>query len=291
MTIVDPRTKPATSDLRVTPARGDIAAAHLRGVVEAMRFVDGTQMQIGIGRTALRNAPSDTARRDSELLFGERFIVYESVNGWAWGQAPCDSYVGYVRADALCTPEPAPTHRVTALGTPVLYAPDIKSAARDMLPMNAQICVRESAGHYARIGESAFVYARHLAALDTPAPDWVAVAQRFIGVPYVWGGKTSAGLDCSGLIQLALQAAGTNPPRDADMQEAAIGTAVDCDARFANLQRGDLVFWDGHVGVMVDADMLLHANAFHMEVACEPLAQAAARIAQTAGPVTSIKRL
>ncbi len=127
-----------------------------------------------------------------------------------------------------------------------------------------------------------FVARRHLAAPDVRQPDFVAVAERLLGTPYVWGGKTHAGCDCSGLIQTALQAAGIAAPRDTDMMEAALGSPVSQ----TDLKRGDLIFWKGHMGVMRDAATLLHANAFHMEVASEPLADTIARIAQTAGPVT-----
>jgi cell wall-associated NlpC family hydrolase len=274
------------ADKRLTPARSDLAAAHLKGSVEAARYCDGEQFSIGVGRASLRASASADAPQDSELLFGESFTVYDRQDGWAWGQAQKDSYVGYVRDAALAPPLTANAH-VTALMTPVFTAADLKSPVLDLLPLNARIARAAPNGDYHRIGPGRFVHFRHLAPLAECASDFVAVAQRFLGVPYVWGGKTFAGLDCSGLIQTSLHAAGIACPRDTDMQEQALGTKVGD----APLQRGDLVFWKGHVGMMLDNASLLHANAFHMQVALEPLAEAMMRIEKVAGAVTSIKRL
>ena len=271
------------ADRRVTPARSDLAAAHLKGQVDAPRFSEGEKFSVRAGRAALRVRPSDDAAQDSELLFGESFTVYDRAHGWAWGQAAGDLYVGYIKEDCLAAPFAAQA-RVSALMAPVFAHPDLKTPVRDLLPLNAQVPIRNRDGDYADIG-SGFVHHRHLAAENET--DFAAVAQRFVGVPYVWGGKTAAGLDCSGLIQTSLQAVGKAAPRDTDMMEQALGEKVS----LADVRRGDLVFWKGHMGVMLDAQMFLHANAFHMQVAIEPLDDAVARIRQIAGPVTSIKRL
>jgi hypothetical protein len=271
------------ADKRVTLARPDLAAAHLRTKVQATRFVEGYLMDIVKGRASLRAAPSDEAAQDSELLFGEQVTVYEDKDGWAWVQANADLYVGYVRADSLGATM-AGALRVSALMAPVFLQANLKTPVRDMLPMNAIVPVLGRDGDYVNIG-TGFVHQRHLA--PEAEKDFVAVAERFLGVPYVWGGKTAAGLDCSGLIQTALQALGKAAPRDTDMMEKTLGEAV----AIANARRGDLIFWKGHMGMMLDETRLLHANAFHMAVAIEPLAEAVARIEKVAGPVTSIKRL
>jgi len=267
------------------PARPDLAAAHLKGQVQAANFVEGRTMTIARGRAALRHAPSLEAIQDDELLFGEPFKVYEFKDGWAWGQSAVDGYVGYLHT-IVCGDPIEPTHRVTALTTPVLAGPDIKRATRDLLPLNARVKDLERTKGFARIAPDGFVFAGHIAPLDVLASDWVATAERFVGTAYVWGGKTHAGLDCSGLVQTALAAAGIAAPRDTDQQEA-LGSAVP----LAERRRGDLVFWNGHVGIMLDAVRLLHANAFHMQVEIEPLDDAIARIAAVAGPVTTVKRL
>jgi len=271
------------ADRRVTPARADLAASHLKGAVDAPRFADGEKFSIAAGRASLRVRPSDDAAQDSELLFGEVFTVYDRAQGWAWGQAANDLYVGYVKEEALSAPF-AVQAKVTALLAPVFPAPDLKTPVRDLLPMNAAVPVSGRNGDYVQIGTDRYLHQRHLAAAER---DFVAVAEHFLGVPYVWGGKTAAGLDCSGLIQTALQATGKAAPRDTDMMEKALGDAVP----FSGARRGDLVFWKGHMGVMLDESRLLHANAFHMMVAIELLADTIARIENVAGAVTSIKRL
>jgi hypothetical protein len=270
------------ADKRVTPARPDLAAAHLKTKVQASRFVEGWTSNIAKGRVSLRNAPSADAPQDSELLFGETVTVYENKDGWAWVQAITDLYVGYIRADSLGDTM-AGTLRVSALMAPAFSAADLKTPVRDMLPMNAVVPVLSREGDYVNIGPG-FVHQRHLA--PEMQKDFAAIAERFLGVSYVWGGKTAAGLDCSGLIQTALQATAKAAPRDTDMMEKALGEPVAAASR-----RGDLVFWKGHVGVMLDDARLLHANAFHMMVAIEPLSEAVARIEKVAGPVTSIRRL
>ena len=275
------------SDRRITPARADLAAAHLAGKIKAPRYVEGILHHVKCGRAALRGKPSGDAGLDTELLYGEAFSVYDVADGWAWGQAAADQYVGYVREDALAEKFPAADHRVTALMTPVFPAPDLKRPVRDFLPLNAKVKIAAREGKYARIGADAYVFAGHLAPLDQVAKDWVEIAEHFLRVPYVWGGKTAAGLDCSGLIQTALAAGGIACPRDTDMQERALGRAIEAK----NLQRGDLVFWKGHMGVMLDDARLLHANAFHMEVSIEKLSDAVARITDVAGPITSVKRI
>lgn len=271
------------TDRRITPARSDLAAAYLKGTVDAPRYVEGQKMSVAVGRASLRMRPAPDAAQDSELFYGESFTVYDRAGGWAWGQAESDLYVGYLREDQLA-PHFAVTARVSALLAPVFPAPDLKTPVRDLLPMGASVPVLVAGGDYVKIAEDAFLHRRHLS--PESQKDFVTIAERFLGVPYVWGGRSAAGLDCSGLVQVALQAVGKTSPRDTDMMEWALGEPV---ARAE--KRGDLVFWKGHVGVMLDGERLLHANAFHMAVAAEPLADAVARIEKSCGPVTSVRRL
>ena len=212
-------------DKRVTPARPDLAAAHLKGKVEAACFVEGVRRQVARGRTTLHAGPDSSSMRQTELLFGEFFDVYEEKNGWSWGQAQKDSYVGYLH-NACLDAGRQPSNRVTALATPLLPSCDVKSVLYDMLPLGAAVAVETRRNGFAHLAGGGFVHEGHLAPLDFREPDFVAVAERFRGIPYVWGGKTAAGLDCSGLIQIALQAAGVAAPRDTDMMEKALGLPV-----------------------------------------------------------------
>lgn len=276
-------------DPRVTPARPDLAAAFLEGQIEAARFVEGSPFQVSAGVAPLRVAPQPDALQDSQALFGEIVTVYEEKDGWAWAQAARDGYVGYIDMDALSAPAIAPTHRVSALRTYVFSGPSIKTAPRFLLSLTAEVTVTREDGKLAEIARGGFVPMAHLMPIGMHASDWVGQAERFVGAPYLWGGKESLGLDCSGLIQSAMVASGMACPRDSDMQEAALGTAIAIDA--GNLRRGDLIFWKGHVGVMIDSQNLLHANAFHMATEVEPLGETIRRLTPIVGPVRAIKRL
>lgn len=276
-------------DPRLTPARADLAAAHLKGAIDAPAYVNGRAMIGRVAKTWIRRRPAPDAPVETELLFGEGFTVYEVKDGYAWGQAALDGYVGYVAEADLAPAGEAPRQRVTASSTFLYAKRDLKSPVLATLPMNAQVTAGE--GEYAPLPGGGFVYARHLAPLDASTDDFVTVAERFIGVPYLWGGRTPLGFDCSGLVQAALALAGIAAPRDTDMQEAALGRPIAFSPSLQGLKRGDLVFWKGHVGIMRDAVRVLHANAHHMTVASEPLAKAAARIAAAGSPITSIRRL
>lgn len=276
-------------DRRLIPARRDLAASHLRGEIEAERYADGVTMQVIDVTAPLRGAPSPEAGLATEALHGERVMVYEETDeGWSWGQLARDGYVGWLPSNALAKESAKPTHRVRALRTFVFPKPDIKAPPIASLSFGCELTMRgEEAGFF--VGENGgFLPKQHIVPLSFRESDLVEVARRFLGTPYLWGGKTSAGLDCSGLVQLALQSIGRDCPRDSDMQQA-IGSPV--AGREANLRRGDLIFWKGHVGICAGEGMLLHANAFHMAVAEEPLAEAIQRIGAAGSEILCIRRL
>jgi cell wall-associated NlpC family hydrolase len=277
---------------RLTPARPDLADEKLRGKVEARRYVTGVERVVVWPSGPLHRDPVPDAPLDTEALMGETVTVYEEREGWSWVQLQADRYVGYMPSEALGPPGSPPTHRVTALRTFVYPGPDLKLPPRLHLSLGVAVTVSGASGDYSRLAGGGFVWSGHLAPLGHDERDFVAVAERLVGTPYLWGGKTSLGLDCSGLVQLSLAAAGIAAPRDTDMQEAALGTAINLPPNLSGVQRGDLVFWRGHVGIMLDTTRLLHANGHHMAVAVEPLAGAEARIrANTFGPITGVKRL
>lgn len=278
-----------TTDKRLTPARPDLAAEHLRGIVGAERYAAGRTMRVLDATAALRRAPAPDAPLDTEALYGETVTVYDITDeGWAWGQLDHDGYVGWLPAGALIDVQVEPTHRVAPLRTFLYPGPSIKLPPVAALSLGSRVRVERIQGDFAVTAYGA-IFAGHLEHIDRLEPDFVAVAERFVGVPYLWGGRTSLGLDCSGLAQVSLGAAGIRVPRDSDMQEASVGSPL---APGAALRRGDLVFWRGHVGLMQDTSTLLHANGHFMLVTSEPLAEAVARIeAKGGGPVTAVRRL
>ncbi len=276
-----------TADARTTLAHPDLATRPLEGLVRAARYVDPTIYQVITPNAALRNGPRADAEQINQLLFGEILDGVETTDGFVWGQARRDGYVGWVDASTLSLCVNTPTHRVKVLRTIAFSAPAIKSAVWGLLSLNALVTVIDSQDAMVRIADAGWAPASHLAPVGLEFAEPATTASAFLGAPYLWGGRDSVGVDCSGLIQQALHAAGVGCPRDAD-QQAALGTESDP----MNPQRGDLVFWKGHVGMMVDVAHLLHANAHHMAVAVELLSDAVARIdAKGFGRPTAFRRL
>jgi cell wall-associated NlpC family hydrolase len=278
-------------DPRLTPARPDLAAKYLEGKIKADRFVGGETFEISDPIAPLREEPSAGAWLLTQALKGERATIYDrNSEGWAWGQLNRDGYVGWLPDSALARPNAAPTHKVTAIRTFAFPGPSIKLPPLDTLVMDSLLTVTREDGAFAVTREGWYLPRQHLGDIDRFEKDFVEVAERFLGTPYLWGGKSSLGIDCSGLVQIALNAAGTGCPRDSDMQQDGLGRALDA-AESKKLQRGDLIFWKGHVAIARDADSIVHANAHHMATAIENTRDAIARIKAAGSEVMSIKRL
>jgi cell wall-associated NlpC family hydrolase len=246
-------------------------------------------MQATAARAGLLKAPTPDAEQADELLFGEAFDVLETCGGFAFGQARRDGYVGWVDQDELGEPGLAPTHRVCALATLAFNEPSIKSPVVHRLSMNALAVVEAEEGRFLKLHGSGWVVEGHLAPIGLCSDDPAAIALQFLGTPYLWGGRSADGLDCSGLVQQALYACGQSCLRDSDQQAETLGQAL--RGGVADLRRNDLVFWPGHVGIMLDEDRLLHANAYAMNVSIEPVCSAITRIEPGSGPPSALRRL
>jgi cell wall-associated NlpC family hydrolase len=278
-------------DPRLTPARPEVAAKYLEGKVKAARFVEGEVLEVAEAVAPLRRAPASDAEQLTQALRGERVTVYDrNGEGWAWGQLGSDGYVGWLPESALTKQLSTPTHKVIALTTLAFPGPSIKLPPVGALPMGARVSIAREDATFAVTPEGHHVPRLHLGPLDARAADFAAVAERFVGVPYLWGGKSAFGIDCSGLVQIALTAAGTGCPRDSDMQCAGLGREVNVDEA-KHLKRGDLIFWKGHVAIARDAETIVHANAHHMATVIENTREAIARIEAAGSDVVAIKRL
>ena len=260
-------------DPRTTLARPDLADRRLEGLVRAARYAETHPLTCVAPASAVRTAPDETAGQEDQLLYGETFEVLDEAGGWAWGQARRDGYVGHVRMSDLAEPGDAPTHWVCAVRTIAYARPDFKAPTLAFLSMNSLVTADSRDGRFVKVPDLGWILHGHLSPIGRFETDPAAAAIRFVGAPYQWGGRESLGVDCSGLVQQAFHACGRGCPRDAD-QQAALGREIAA----ADLRRGDLVFWSGHVGMMVDADRIIHANSHHMAVEIEDYAQAAARI-------------
>jgi cell wall-associated NlpC family hydrolase len=276
-----------TLDRRIHAYRDDLADLDLRGKVKSSRFVSPILKQVCVPVASVMKSPAENSSLDTQALMGEFVHVFDEADGWAWVKLAEDHYVGYVRSEFLTSTTQDLTHRVGVASTLIFPKPDLKSQPVRPLSFAARFSSVGKVGDYLELATGGFVYERHTLALPSRDDDFVALAEQFVGVPYLWGGKSASGFDCSGLVQIALQSCGRDCPRDADMQEADLGLSVD----IGEARRGDLVFWKGHVGIMCDRETLLHANGYHLMTIKEPLRQAITRIAEKGFPVTSVKRL
>ena len=274
-------------DPRLTLIRDGRASIGLEGLVPAATYIEPKTRQLVVPSAAIRREPKAASEQMDQLLFGELFDVLEETNGWAFGQARRDGYVGFVETVALGVERTETTHWVSALRTYAFSEPNIKSAPRGLYSMNALVAVEAREGRFAKGAGTGWFVEEHLAPIGVGQSDPAEVAERFLGAPYQWGGRESLGLDCSGLVQQALYACAKACPRDSD-QQAELGSPVEANA----LERGDLVFWKGHVAIVTGDNAIVHANAHHMMVVREPLDQAIERIrAAGAGEPTGYRRI
>jgi hypothetical protein len=278
-------------DPRLTPARPDLAAKYLEGKIAAARFVSGEEFEVAEALAPLRQAPSSDATLLTQALKGERVTIYDrNGEGFAWGQLNSDGYVGWLPDRALAKPAAAPTHKITSLRTFAFPGPSIKLPPVDTLVMGDLVTVVREDGAFAVTREGWYLPRQLVGGIDRYESDFVAVAERFVGTPYLWGGKSGFGIDCSGLVQVSLNAAGTGCPRDSDMQQDGLGRELD-PAEARKLRRGDLIFWKGHVAIARDGGTIVHANAHHMLTMIENTGEAIARIKAAGSEVAAIKRL
>lgn len=276
-------------DPRIHAHRPDLADLALADRVAAANYAQAVAHVCRLAHVSLRAAPEAQSTAVSELLFGESFAVLEINADWAWGYCEHDHYVGYVAASAL-RPQGSdvPTHHVSSPAALLFTEADIKSPLLATLPLGARVAVSSSDGKFHALTGGGFVHERHLAPIGHHAIAPLDVARAFIGTPYLWGGRTRSGIDCSGLVQTALLACGIPCPRDSDQQRDTVGRAADP----ATLQAGDLVFFPGHVGIMADEAQLLHANAYWMSTVIEPLADVVDRLKPShAEPILAVRRL
>jgi cell wall-associated NlpC family hydrolase len=294
---MNPVDAPEPLDPRTHPYRDDVAADFLEGKVSSKSFVAGNPRRLGVAQSAVMNKPVEPnfvggVLQASELLFGEDFTVYEDSNGWSWGQCGHDGYVGYVAAAHIFDNLPEPTHWVTAVRSLVFPDPKGEYPAMMSLSMGARVSIDKEEGEYARLASGGWMFSGHLAPLGETRPDFIATAQMFTRAPYLWGGRGGLGIDCSGLVQVPLAAAGISVPRDSDQQADAVGEDIEIPEDVFDLLPGDILFFPGHVGFYLGSGAFLHASSHGMMVATHTLAEVLKRINERHGTgITRVRRV
>jgi len=277
-------------DKRRHPWRDDLAAAALRGHVKAVCYVEGQEHLIKSPLAAIQAEPAPGAMLLTQGLRGETFTVFDTTGEWVWGQLHTDGYVGYMQTRHLTQNLEDLTHYVATARSHIYPEANIKTTPLVSLSMMMQVCVADRQGIFAQLSGGGYMIARHLRPIGEFECDFVDVAARFLNTPYLWGGRSADGIDCSALVQLSLGACGVDAPRDSDMQEAELFAELPGGIANNALRCGDLVFWPGHVGIMWSENELLHANGYHMMCVIEPLDEAISRIERETGPPVCVKR-
>jgi Bacterial dipeptidyl-peptidase Sh3 domain/NlpC/P60 family len=275
---------------RLNAYRSDLADIRLKGKVSAKVFREGSPMQMLAPIATLHRAPAADAAQDTEVLMGETCRVFDVADGWAWVQLTRDSYVGYIRHEFLNAHVHQPSHKITVPSTLLYAKPSIKTQPVKFLSMNAEVTVAAVQDQFLELATGGFIFSEHAKPVNQQQTDFVCVAEQFLNAPYLWGGKSVHGIDCSGLVQTALHACGKFCPRDADMQEAELGSPLLIN-NLDGVKRGDLIFWKGHVGIMRDKETLLHASGHQMQVVSEPLHVADERTKAKGKEISSIRRM
>lgn len=263
--VIDPKLDP-----RVNCYRDDLAASYLEGKVEGRRFVTGRQAQVVQCGAPLLRMPSADSPKDSQLLMGETVQIYDEAEGYAWLQSEADGYVGYTPVAALSGDVTEITHCLSVLRSFVYGEPDIKTQPLATLSMAARVSVADQYQRFSLLSTGGWVYSDHLMPVDEQEPDFVATALRFLEMPYLWGGKGNLGIDCSGLVQVSLVRSGRACPRDSYMQAKTVGMEIPGEGGSFSMRRGDLIYWPGHVAIVLDQDTVVHASGHHMLVTTEP---------------------
>ncbi|OYR10442.1 C40 family peptidase [Brucella grignonensis] len=281
-------------DRRLNAYRPDLADERLSGKVEASRFTTDTLMQVSASVVDLRSEPRPDSGPQTQIIFGDMVRVFEEQDGWSWVQAERDGYTGYVSSTSLEKPTADATHMVIVPRTFIYPGSDLRFPHSKALSLGSRVRIVGSAEtrgtQYALLENGEALIAGHLAPLDQHAADYVAVAETLLHTPYLWGGTSGFGIDCSGIVQLSMWVSGRKVLRDSDMQQNTLGEIVEPDADYSNLKRGDLVFWKGHVAICASPDMLIHASGHTMTVTLEPLKDAIRRIAYLYDLPTLIRR-
>lgn len=277
-----------TLDWRQNAFRPDLADIRLQGQVHAARYTEGAPARVSAPAAPLLRRPVADAAMDSQLLHGEAVTVFDASDGWAWVQSLTDGYVGYLRESALSASMPAPTHKVVAGQTVVLSDREQIAAPLHSLSLGAQVTVAETGERFHRLATGGFVFAAHLAPLDFVEGDWVAVAERLLGLPYLWGGRGYGGIDCSGLVQISLALCGHAAMRDADQQAATTGQSISLAPE--SWKHGDLLYMKGHVLIARSTDSVIHATGFRWSVLCELRNSAILRLCNQGRPIISARR-
>lgn len=282
-----------TNDHRIIPARTDIAANHLFGEVKAEKFVEGEPHRVVVGLSNLHFKPDSQSRVESQLLYGETFIVYEDADNWCWGQLTYDNYVGYVRKNTLALDPWKETHLVSEPGTYIYSEPDIKQPPKGFASISSPVEIICENDGFSKTSDGNWLFTKHLIPINSFGKNYIQYASKLLGTPYLWGGRSFHGLDCSSFLQIVCRLSGIHIPRDSDQQESVLGIPVEFDplGDFSALRKGDVVFFPGHVGIYIDNEQFLHANAFDMQVTIHNFTDVLDRAERAKSRVTSVRRL